>query len=35
MFVPSESVYVELNEGFNDVVQKAFRSNIVIVSPSL
>src|SRR4029077_20540932 len=35
MFVPSESVYVELNDGFNDVVQKAFRSNIVIVSPSL
>ncbi len=35
MFVPSESVFVELNDGFNDVVQKAFRSNIVIVSPSL
>jgi DNA recombination protein RmuC len=35
MFVPSESVFVELNDGFSDVVQKAFRSNIVIVSPSL
>jgi DNA recombination protein RmuC len=35
MFVPSESVYVELHDGFDDVVQKAFRSNVVIVSPSL
>jgi DNA recombination protein RmuC len=35
MFVPSESVYIELHEGFDDVVQKAFRSNVVIVSPSL
>jgi DNA recombination protein RmuC len=35
MFVPSESVYIELHEGFDDVVQKAFRSNVVIVSPTL
>jgi len=35
MFVPSESVYAELNEDFDDVVQKAYRANIVIVSPSL
>jgi len=35
MFVPSESVYMELHEGFEDIVQKAFRSNVVIVSPSL
>jgi DNA recombination protein RmuC len=35
MFVPSESVYIELHEGFDDIVQKAFRSNVVIVSPSL
>src|SRR5207302_7098618 len=35
MFVPSESVYAELHEGFDDVVQKAFRSKVVIVSPSL
>ncbi len=35
MFVPSESVYAELHEVFDDVVQKAFRSKIVIVSPSL
>ena len=35
MFVPSESVYMDLHDGFDDIVQKAFRSNVVIVSPSL
>ena len=35
MFVPSESVYAELHENFDDVVQKAYRSKVVIVSPSL
>jgi len=35
MFVPSESVYAELHEDFDDIVQKAFRAKIVIVSPSL
>jgi DNA recombination protein RmuC len=35
MFVPSESVYAELNEDFDDIVQKAFRAKVVIVSPSL
>src|SRR6516165_4136055 len=35
MFVPSESVYVELHDGFDDIMQKAFRSNVVIVSPTL
>jgi DNA recombination protein RmuC len=35
MFVPSESVYAELHDGFDDIVQKAFRAKIVIVSPSL
>jgi DNA recombination protein RmuC len=35
MFVPSEAVYAELHESFDDVVQKAFRSKVVIVSPSL
>jgi DNA recombination protein RmuC len=35
MFVPSESLYAELHEGFDDVVQKAFRAKVVIVSPSL
>jgi DNA recombination protein RmuC len=35
MFVPSESVYAELHDGFDDLLQKAFRSKVVIVSPSL
>src|SRR5829696_5793889 len=35
MFVPSESVYADLHDGFDDVVQKAYRAKIVIVSPSL
>jgi DNA recombination protein RmuC len=35
MFVPSESVYLELHEGFDDVVQKALRAQVVIVSPAL
>src|ERR1700683_3731949 len=35
MFVPSESVYAELYDGFDDVVQKAYRARVVVVSPSL
>jgi DNA recombination protein RmuC len=35
MFVPSESVYADLHDGFDDVVQKAYRARVVIVSPSL
>ena len=35
MFVPSESVYAELHDGFDDVVQKAYRAQVVMVSPSL
>ena len=35
MFVPSESVYAELHDGFDDVVQKAYRSHVILVSPSL
>ena len=35
MFVPSELIYADLHDGFDDVVQKAFRSKVVIVSPSL
>ncbi|MBN9668872.1 DNA recombination protein RmuC [Roseibium aggregatum] len=34
-FVPSESVFAELNENFEDLVQKAHRTRVVIVSPSL
>jgi DNA recombination protein RmuC len=35
MFVPSESIWAELTEHFDDVVQKAHRARIIIVSPSL
>jgi DNA recombination protein RmuC len=35
LFVPSESVYAELHDGFDDVVQKAYRARVVLVSPSL
>src|SRR5208282_1282246 len=35
MFVPSESIYAELDESFDDILQKAFRQKVVIVSPSL
>jgi DNA recombination protein RmuC len=35
MFVPSESVYAEIHDGFDDIVQKAYRSRVVMVSPSL
>lgn len=35
MFVPSESIFADLHERFEDVVQKAARQRVVIVSPSL
>jgi DNA recombination protein RmuC len=35
MFVPSESVFAEIHERFDDVVQRAYRARVVIVSPSL
>jgi DNA recombination protein RmuC len=35
MFVPAESVYSELHDCFEDIVQKAYRSRVIIVSPSL
>ncbi len=35
MFVPSESVYAEIHEGFDDIIQKAYRARVVLVSPSL
>jgi DNA recombination protein RmuC len=35
MFVPSESIWADLVEHFDEVVQKAHRARIVIVSPSL
>jgi DNA recombination protein RmuC len=35
MFVPAESVYSDLIEHFDEIVQKAHRARVVIVSPSL
>ena len=35
IFVPSESVYGEIQEHFDAVVQSAFRARVVLVSPSL
>ncbi|MFZ1815580.1 MAG: DNA recombination protein RmuC [Rhizobiaceae bacterium] len=35
MFVPSESIFAEIHEKFEGVVQRAHRSRVVIVSPSL
>jgi DNA recombination protein RmuC len=35
MFVPSESIYAELHDGFDDVLQKAYRARVVVVSPSI
>jgi DNA recombination protein RmuC len=35
LFVPSESIYADLHEHFDDVVQRAHRARVMIVSPSL
>ncbi|MGI9416182.1 MAG: DNA recombination protein RmuC [Hyphomicrobiales bacterium] len=35
MFVPSESIYADLHETFEDLVQKAYRARVVIVSPNM
>ncbi|MBY0612758.1 MAG: DNA recombination protein RmuC [Beijerinckiaceae bacterium] len=35
LFVPSEALYAELCEKFEDIVQKAHKARVVIVSPSL
>lgn len=35
MFVPSEAIYADLMEHFEDVVQGAHRARVMIVSPSL
>ena len=35
MFVPSESIYAELNEKFEDVVQKMHRMRIILASPNV
>lgn len=35
MFVPSESIFADIHEHFEDLIQKAHRARVVIVSPSL
>ena len=35
LFVPSESIFADLHEHFDDVIQRAHRARVVIVSPSL
>jgi len=35
MFVPSESIYAELHDGFSDVIQKAHRAQVIVVSPNI
>jgi DNA recombination protein RmuC len=35
MFIPSESVYADLHERFDDIVQRAQRARVMIVSPTL
>ena len=35
LFVPAESIYAELHDGFPDLIQKAHRERIVIVSPNM
>src|SRR5688572_24042431 len=35
MFVPSESLYAELHDIFSDLIQKAQRAQIIVVSPNI
>lgn len=35
MFVPSESIYADLHEHFEDVIQKAHRHRVIIASPNI
>jgi DNA recombination protein RmuC len=35
MFVPSESIYAEIHEGYDDIVQKAHRSRVILASPNV
>ena len=35
MFVPSESIYADLYERFEDVIQKAHRERVIIASPNI
>jgi DNA recombination protein RmuC len=35
LFVPSESIYAELHEHFDDIVQKAHRQRVIMASPNV
>lgn len=35
MFVPSELIYAELHENFADVIQRAQRAQVIVVSPNI
>ena len=35
LFVPSESIYADLHDSFGDVIQKAHRANVIVVSPNI
>ena len=35
MFVPSESIFADIHEHYEDIIQKAHRARVVLVSPSL
>jgi len=35
MFVPSESIYADLHDGFSDLIQKAHRLQVIVVSPNI
>ena len=35
MFVPSESIYAELHDTFSDLIQKAHRAHVIVVSPNI
>ncbi|MBL6937550.1 MAG: DNA recombination protein RmuC [Alphaproteobacteria bacterium] len=35
MFVPSESIYADLHEGFEDVIQRAHKAQVIVVSPNI
>jgi len=35
MFVPSESIYADLHDGFSDVIEKAHKTQVIVVSPNI
>ena len=35
LFVPSESIYADLHDGFSELIEKARQANVVVVSPNI